>query len=202
MREVDKDILISRIVDDEAGGPDWAAFEALARADAGLWRELAQAQREHSALCRGVGSALACAEAVEAPAHLHEGLGRRARVVAMWAGWAAAAAVALAWVGVGPGLDPGTTGEGQVHAAGVFGSASEALQRYLELGREQGTVLEELPEHEVVDAVAHEDGLRVIYIRRIVEQRVVDEVYKPAQDELGRTMQVPVRLLLSRPDPL
>lgn len=128
-----------------------------------------------------------------------------------WGGWAAAAAVVLSWSLSSPWAthqrpDPGAgPGSGQVAqreapegvqaaSGGVMvRNAAEALRAYMDKGREDGWVVEELPEHVLIEAHRRPDGeVEVLYLRQILERAVVDEAYRLAEDEAGRL--VPVRM--------
>ncbi len=199
MNSPDRDILISRVVDGTALDHDWAALESLAQKDPGLWRDLAQSQRQHAALVSVVGSAVRIAD--ETPLDIPEShvIGRISGV-ARWGGWAAAAAVALAWLG---GARPGgqshmqTAGPpGGITGAPAFTDPAEALGAYLRLGLDQGTVLGEMPAKVVLQTLPADDGSQrydVYYLRQIVERARVDDVYRMSSDELGRTSPLPTR---------
>ncbi len=45
MDPLDRDLLVSRVVDGVASSADWAALDDLARTESSIWRDLAQAQR-------------------------------------------------------------------------------------------------------------------------------------------------------------
>lgn len=194
MTTTDLDILISRVVDQEATDADWSALHALAAQDALVWRRLAQAQRDHAKLTADIDAALACADRVDVPSHEHfsESLTERVRVVLTWSGWAVAAAVALAWLGV---IDLGVstrTANPNATTAGVVpaflrDNPQEALNVYMEEGRRQGFVLGEA-DHRVLDILVDEEGTgqAVIYLRQIIEIKDTPQLYMHPKDELGR----------------
>ncbi|MEO1007624.1 MAG: hypothetical protein AAFX79_03600 [Planctomycetota bacterium] len=96
----DRDLLITRVVDDAASAQDWALLRAMAEDDPSLWRELFEAQHAQAELARIVGDAISVADGVEVPLdQLPAGRLRPVAVVraAGWVGWAAAAVVA-AWM--------------------------------------------------------------------------------------------------------
>ena len=97
---VDRDLLISRVVDDAASAGDWAQLRALAEYDPSVWRELFEAQHAQAELAQAVQQAIAIADGIEAPVESLPGHGLRfrARQVAGWAGWAVAASVAVVWM--------------------------------------------------------------------------------------------------------
>ena len=79
MAQPDKDILISRVVDDEATGEDWAALKELAERDPAVWRDLAEAQYTSIGLASAVQAAIEVADDVEAPVHEHIRARQRSR---------------------------------------------------------------------------------------------------------------------------
>lgn len=191
MTSPDRDILISRVVDGSALDHDWAAMESLAQKDPLLWRELAQSQRQHAALVSLVNEASRIADATDIEIPETHVIGRLSGV-ARWGGWAAAAAITVAWLG---GLRTGvpvtntadlTRGLG---SSQKFDSPADALGAYLELGGQQGTVLGEMPAKVVIRTVPADDGsprYDVYYLRQIVERARVDDLYRMSNDELGR----------------
>lgn len=196
-----REVLITRVVDGAARVRDWDELDRLSSRDPGLWRDLAMSQRQHAAMSAAVGEAEDRADRIVAPIDevLHFRLAERSRRVSAWGGWAAAAAVGLAWLGV-PMLRPATpTGTDAPATAGVgLVSAGEALQQYLSRGAENGTVLGEVPGKLIVDARPAADGrgYEVTYLRQIVEREVVPTLYGSSVDESGRAVPsgVPVRL--------
>ncbi len=101
MREpADRDLLISRVVDDAASPGDWQQLRALAEYDPSVWRELFEAQHAQAELAQAVQQAIAIADGIDAPIdQLSAPAFRfRFRQAASWAGWAVAASVAVIWV--------------------------------------------------------------------------------------------------------
>jgi len=96
----DRDLLVSRVVDDAASAADWDELRSLAEYDPSVWRELFEAQRAQAELTQAVQQAIAIADEVDAPVeHLpRAGLGLGLRQVASWGGWAVAASVAIFWM--------------------------------------------------------------------------------------------------------
>lgn len=116
---VDRDLLISRVVDDAASAEDWQQLRALAEYDPSVWRELFEAQHAQAELSQAVQQAIAIADGVDAPVDDLGGMSLRFRFrqAATWAGWAVAATVAVVWVA--PQLmGPATSGPGS-NLAGV-----------------------------------------------------------------------------------
>lgn len=108
---IDRDLLISRVVDDMASASDWLQLRAMAEIDASVWRELFEAQHAHSEFTQAVRQAIQFADGVDAPVGELSSppLVYRFRQASRWAGWAVAAGVALAWVA--PAYLIGTTTE-------------------------------------------------------------------------------------------
>lgn len=194
------DVLIARVVDGEATQVEWDRLCLEAQRQPALWRELAESQREQSALVAAVGRVLAAADEVEAPAHelgtiqFH----RRVRSFASWGGWAVAALVALAAIGPRLGF-MSSTGP----TAGVPGNLmpvadsdlllrdpapKDVLAAYYNRGMQRGTVLGEMPERVLIGTrpVANGKGVEVVYIRQIMEREVVPGLYRLGTDEAGR----------------
>lgn len=209
----DRDLVISRVVDGRAGTREWSTIESIAATDASIWRELAMAQRDQRALELLVSSAGSIAEATSLPhagEPAHVELPRRR--TGSWAGWAAAAAILLAYItGVplnGLKLNPpgGTNGGGQTAGINlpVSLSADEALANYLTAGKKEGSVLGEIPDKLLVEATpATNGGYRVITIRQILEVHQVDNLlhFPTSKDEQGNTVTqaVPVTIRSSQP---
>jgi len=189
-----EDILISRVVDGEASDADWRELEALSSLDATVMRRLAEAQSREAALREAVAGALVRAETVELPGRHVDTVYRFRSRLQSWTGWAAAAAVALAWAAAGGGLRPAT--EGQVAGAswGTPASTEEAFERYQLMGLAEGRVLGELP-LVMLRAEQREDGRTdVTYLRRVLERKTVTGVYEPGVDAEGKPTLLPARL--------
>lgn len=141
-----------------------------------------------------------------------------------WTGWALAACLAGAWVvsnsisfpDRGARLDRGLghaagadgsraagTGSGDIVRASL--SPDEALRAYLDLGRESGSVVGELPGKPVIERRAAEDGngFDVVYVRQIIERRRVPTLYEFGQsDEFGRAVAAPIPVRTGTADTL
>jgi len=210
--ETELDILITRAIDGRASATDWAEIERLGDRDPGVWRELATAQRDEASLRRAVSLSLARVDSVELAdaVHAHEvthaahTMSRRTRAVATWAGWAAAAAVGIAFFtqqprenGADRSLNPAIAGVGAPQ--GQIESAADMLARYLDQGRQEGKVIQEVPEKWLLSAEPTGDGSRqqVIYLRLIMERAEVPEFYTFSQDEWGNP--APARIQIQTP---
>ena len=199
MEEIDRDMLISRVVDDQATDADWAQLRRLGENDAGVWRELAEAQHEHAELCRAVESAIAVADDIDAPveAGVQRRFAQRIRVVTTWGGWAVAATLVLAWVSA-----PADFREAR---AGILDlTPDQAIQRYLDEGRRTGQVIEEIPQRILIETrpEVNGDGLEVIFLRQFIERTHVRTLYRSGQDEFGRRISVPIKFEVRLSNPL
>lgn len=193
-----RDILVARVVDGEATSEDWRELRTIAADDQAIWAEIAEQQDLKRELDDAVEDAISVAERVALPMHEHASVApnRRVRLVLTTGGWLVAASILVAWTismreGVrtmpAPGGGPTTAG-----IASPINTASEALAKYLELGKQSGEVIGELPTSLVIERTPNEDGgYNVIYLRQIVEKTTVDGVYQPATDDAGQTFFVP-----------
>lgn len=215
----DRDVLISRVIDGVASQAEWTALEGLATADASVWRDLALAQRDAARLALAVGRAVAAAEHCELPDHapirFEEAHVRFARTARTWLGWAAAAAIAAAFLMVnrggpiGPADAPLTAG---LSAGGIAQAPDEHLARYISAGQQAGTVLGEVPQKVLLEAqpVVMEGGrqaFEVVFVRQIVERSRVDDLYTFSTrfNELGQPTTVkpqPVRIVNTSRNPM
>lgn len=234
---IDPDILVTRVIDGRDTAADWQSLEAAAGADPEVWRTLALAQRDHRALVRQVRLETAVAEHVSAPAHAmraarHEArldsqldshldsqldshrreMAHRTRRVSAWAGWAAAAAMVVAFVGrMGANVDPSDANSAARSVLGPaaagstasleqpLGDAAAALQSYLNKGRQDGRVIGEQPMRLLgFEQLADGAGYRVVYERPIVESAVVSVPYIVTADDLSNQGQVQLRELQPR----
>lgn len=202
----DLDLLISRVVDEQASDDDWALLRRLGDKDAAVWRDLAEAQHEHAELCRALESTIAVADGVEVPIeqYIQARFAHRIRVVARWGGWAVAAVLALAMI-QNPSLP-----DADVNTAGLLGprlgevTPEVALQRYIEEGRRTGQVLEEIPRRVLIGtrALSGNRGFEVIFVRQFIERAHVQTLYQTGQDEFGRRISWPIDIKATRSDPL
>jgi len=194
------DRLISRIVDGEADSEDWDTFRVVAADDQGVWAELSETQRTNSVLSDALRGRAAIADTVELPdshadpAHLQH----RFDLVSRWGGWAAAAAIVLVWFtgGLPTGTDTGGNQAGLVPGVSLANATPEqALDRYKEAGLASNSVITELPDPVVVETRMMQDGsVEVIFLRQILERRVVSQVLTQTRDDLGRPIAVPAKV--------
>ena len=199
-----RDVLIGRVVDGEASSQDWAEIRELAGDDQSIFAEIAELQdlrRDTMEMVDEVGD---LAEGVELPLYMHpkSSPAGRLKFAGVWGGWAVAAMVAVAWsIGLRPG-DPLLVGDlNQGTQTGSLGgsviqTAGDALQQYLDLGKESGEVVGELPSGIVLEKTPLTDGsgYEVLYIRPIIERAVVHNVFREVQTESGQMKIVPAQL--------
>jgi hypothetical protein len=215
------DILLTRAVDGRASREDWIALEAFAAREPSVWRELALAQRDQALLTEAVERELAAAGRVDLPsvmasvragAQADENSDARSVHVrggrlAIWGGWAAAAAVALLYVNRVPtaSQQPMDGANSSVNQAslipGLFDrelskkSADEVRDMYVTRANAEGRLVSEVPAQILLEATPLPDGrLQVRYIRQFMETATVPVLYRFSQDELGQPQPVRVRV--------
>jgi hypothetical protein len=200
----EREMLIGRLIDGEAGPAEWSALQAMAESDPAVWAEVAEAQRVHALLTGEVRRATTAADRVDAPTDRHvtvppavHRMNDRVRQITTWGGWAAAAALLLTWAATvpvpagsdGPALDPSPRAN--------LGPASvpDLLQAYLDKGKRSGDVIEERPNKVLIEATPMDDGrYEVVFERRILEKAVVEGLFRFSQDEAGRAVPIQVSL--------
>lgn len=203
------DLLISRIADGEATTQDWSAFSTLAEKSPAAWRHLAQAQRDHQSLSLAVGVALHAADRVDLPSRdmadsfLHRDRATSpAHRIRQYGGWAVAAAVALAWLGVNggqftlpAGKSPGTE-TANIIPAGYFkvSSPDDALALYRDQSKKDDRYIAEVPVLLESSPATTGKGYEVVYVRQFVERARVDNLLRFAQDETGKLIPVKVNI--------
>jgi hypothetical protein len=207
------DSIISHVVDGEATPLEWKTFEERASNEPRLWRELAHAQRDAAALRGALSAAGVIADRVSLPPiaaapngdvssrHEPRGLGHphlRLNRLGAWTGWAAAAIITIiAAIALRnhepPGPGPDTAGLPILRQAST---SADAWNDYLSLGKQDGTVLGEMPGRMLVETrpVSHGQGFEVIFIRQVMERRVVPDLYEVnGTDETGQPTLTRVR---------
>ncbi|MBK7403189.1 MAG: hypothetical protein IPJ41_00805 [Phycisphaerales bacterium] len=198
MSGLDRDVLITRVIDGESSPEDWAAFRALAERDPSVWHELADVQQDRAELGSALLEAVSLADRVEAPidAHAGERLSVRVRTAASWLGWVAAAAVAVAAFVDRSGSPVGSDLESARANLFPISSPEDALKVYFDKGHQAGSVLGEVPERLLVSSTpSPEGGYEVVFLRQIVERQRVQDFYRMGQDEAGNSVAVPYRPL-------
>lgn len=198
-----RDLLISRVIDGSATPEDWSSFRILAAKDADVWTDLSDAQREHEALSEVMHLASSIADGVDLPGGSGSPLVFESRVTttARWGGWAIAAVLLLGWFtgtismntpnGINAGPNGATAGMIPLRQA----DSSQAFDQYMQAGQNSGLVLGEMPNQIVVETKPLLDGtIEVIYIRQVVERKVLEKAYRETADEFGTPIVVPVDL--------
>ena len=190
--------LISRVIDGDASDDQWREFEAMAEADPELWRHMAEAQRDHSALVFGMSAEGAKADSFRL-SRSSDGTGTipqqhrlRLASASAWSGWAVAALIAIASsLTLKDRHFDSRTHEPKVRTAGLpFDSAADSFfDAYLERGQQTGQVVAEVPTRVLVDTrpVGSGQGFEVIYIRQVLERTVVPDIFEiEGENELGQ----------------
>jgi hypothetical protein len=189
------DLLINRIIDDEAGEADRRRFDELARSDPDLWRRVALRQQDLMLLAEQVGEATASAAETDLPHRWF--LPRRLSWPLALAGWAAVIIIALSWslsALVDRELAARNAAPMPVQNAPL--TPEQHLQRYLEAPY----VLADL-QPEVLEVEQLSDGrVAVRFVRRIEEIAFLDPQLQLPVDEDGALTKDPVRLRESEPD--
>jgi len=196
----ERELLISRVLDGGASATEFDRLRELASIDSSIWRDLGEAQRLHDGLGAIMGDASALASRVEIegddePQHRLRLVG--GAFVSRLGGWIAASVVICAWVvSGGPSGSPTSVPDSQIGGVVpvVRPTPEQALQQYLDVGREQGKVIGELPGGKVLERrpLPDGEGYEVLYVRPILERAIVTDVYRVAEDDVGNAQAVPV----------
>ncbi len=200
----ERDVLITRVIDGAATSDDWATFRATAAHDPSIWAQLARTQQIHETMCQRVQSELAAADRIELPGGLIDDRPVHARLdmVSRWGGWAAAIAIMVVWI-FGQSSPMDISNEHNPVKAGMPGSGilldqakpDQAFDQYLSSGQTLGQVIGEMPDRIVIETRPMPDGtIEVLYLRQIIERRVIDHAYREMRDETGNVFPVPVKL--------
>jgi hypothetical protein len=203
MKTIDErtELLISRAVCGDAAADEWDELTARADSDGRVWRELGVTLRDQSALVAIAAGAGDCAESVAAPKTAGRGATlapawRGSLRLTSWTGWAVAAGLAIAigarWLGA-----PASPEALPVSAAGIstpadatlVRNAQEALDAYLERGRTEKRVIQQMPRMLLLEARPNPtgEGYEILYLRQLMERAVVPDLYQfGAEEEDGR----------------
>lgn len=212
--------LITRLVDGVSTGEDWTMLGELARIDKTIFADLATTRAMNAELCDQVHAAVAVHSRVDLRGsddrgHAYGIGGERAssrggtiagdpdalraagKLPPAWKlGWAVAAALALVagwqWVGLNHRIS--TSGNEAINTAGILpvGNPEQALDAYYKLGKKTGLVVMELPQRYVLESRPTADGKHeVLYLRQVLERAVVDDLYRFGSDDQGRPVLVP-----------
>lgn len=227
MNDMTEDVLLGRVGSGEDGDDRaWRAIETAAKNEPALWERTARALHAELGVRQSLESALAAADRAEIPdeafdlAHLDApddeadafgggagsipGAGaqtyRISPAMTHWSGWAVAAMIAIAWLGVwtnrplvsnGNGAGPMQAGPPEFSLTSL--SPDEVYDAYRVRGYEEGRLVQELPML-MVETRAIRDGqaIEVLYIRQTLERATVDSVFSFSEDETGQMRYVPV----------
>ena len=196
-----RDLLISRVIDGRASTEDWDRFRALAANEPAIWCELAETQQSHEMVRDELMLELTAADRVELPGGVIDDAStkRRMSIASKWGGWAIAAALLVAWSLGMPRADEGTTGTnpqtaGLLPVIGLSDAEPEqAFNQYMTAGQKAGRVIAEVPNQVIVETTPMPDGsIEVLYLRQVIERKVMDSAYRIIHDEAGN--EVPVRI--------
>lgn len=195
-----EDVLIGRVVDGEASAGDWDSLEGIARTDGAVWERLGHAQRAHARLEREVDDAIALAELIDVPSAHTLAINTFHSRLRQYAGWAAAAVVAVAWLsyqGLGPSIGAGQVAGVQLPRDEVLRQTppEQLLAQYVKSGLAKGRVLGEMPTV-FVDSrdLGAGQGKEVWFLRQILERIEVTDmaVVSVQMDEHGTQRFVPL----------
>jgi hypothetical protein len=193
--ELEAEVLISRMIDGEAGDTDRARFELLATAEPDLWRQLALRQQDQTLLTEEVATATDAIDQIELRrSWLMPG---RLTWVLSLSGWAALIIVALSWGATAlmnqqlSAREHGPT----LEEASTLLSPEQHLLHY----REAPYVVGDM-EPEVLDVEPLSDGrVAVRFVRRFEEVAFLDPSRELPVDENGELTSDPLRLRQSEP---
>ncbi len=187
------DVLLARAI----AGDDAALAEVRARgaSDPAVLEELAMWQADELRLVRVARELDAAASRVDAP-HAHPRAVRRAGL-----GWAAAAAIALAWFAQSSfsrngGADNASPRASVAGVSGGFASADDAFDAYVAKARQEGVVTGDVAPPTIVRSreLGDGQGFEVIVVRQVYERRVAPQVIRFAPSgETGRMRPVVIR---------
>lgn len=221
--EGNTELLLSRAVDGTLSDAQWASLEAKAQHDPALWRELCLLHRDDLAVRARVQQTTELTTTQQALVLASHAEPSSARAWMGWAAAAVLGLVAAISISRGGGplggtlggtlagsgpivqdmrANAGPAGGTQTAGLGSFLNLDDALNaatpqqllgRYVQSGREQGSVFGVMPERVVLHSTPLEDGkgYEVYFVRQIVERAHVPAFYRLGIDELGNAAQVP-----------
>lgn len=204
-REIDREVLISRLLDGRAKPEDWRAFRAAAERQGIMWDDLIESATDLQSLSRAVNlvaEGTTCIDVHEAARRdagrlRSGGLSRINRL-----GWLVAACLALGLISVTLRQRDITYKPAPVNQAGFLSSmtSQQLMDQYYEAGKREGRVIGELPQVTELERrpLGEGKGYEVLYLRHVLERAVVDDVYKLGTDDAGQPVVIPAGLR-SRP---
>jgi len=204
---VERDILLSLGVGGEATDPQWDVIAAQARQDHAFARDFVLHARDQAALSSMMSEADAIAARVDLPAShvaprsagseplrvvphgsVHTEGGTAGRLGA-WAGWLVAACLLAGFLKIGQTPPSAPEGRGNAMQAGLGTTAEDALRVYLDRGRSEDRVIDEMPHRLLLESrpLADGSGTELLYLRQFLERTVVPDLYRlDGQNELGQ----------------
>ena len=205
MNEARVDSLISHVIDGDATDTQWNELVASAEKNPGIWRDLAESQRDQLVLSRAMNAAVEIVEDVSAPIEQIELLRQREATgtrhmsrASSWSGWAVAAIIALAAFSNRMGMNMNGSPNPNVIPAD-FLTPDAAFDEYLRLGQESGEVVGEIPTRVIVSSEKNSSGqgYDLICLRQVMIRLKVNDLYEIAgRDDQGQPM-----LIQYQPEP-
>ncbi len=182
-----RDQLISRVVDRCESAADWDALAEIEGERGEVWRELAQALRCEAELRSVMSTELERADRVALPM---SSTPAQRFTLPTWSGWLAAAACLALW------FASSQAEAEQPPAAPALAVVETENAELVEATTPEETdtsIITELPMVVVeTKPAANGVGYEVVYLRRVLESRTVDQVLELAPDESGGLRPVPV----------
>lgn len=179
-----EDILISKAADGVASPEEWDEIRRLGALDPTVLERLAAESRAAALLAQGLDEATGVADSIEIDTARATGAAHMRFRLRVWSGWAAAAVLAVAWLG--DAVTGGGLFFGGAAGFGAATSADQALDHYRALGAAEGRFVSELPMVMLETMSDPETGrVEVLYLRRILERAEVSGMYTAAPDENG-----------------
>lgn len=178
MTESRQEILITRYVDQSASPEDLRELTRMAQSDADLWNQLQQAVDDHAALMLAVDRETAIVDDISIrdltnnPVPVEPALIQRPAhtLWSRWSGWAAAAVLAIVWVGLEQ-LPTARNLPTPISNPVQVSNVDDALANYISTAKSQGRLLQELPKV-LIRTQPSADGTEteVTYLRQFVER--------------------------------
>jgi hypothetical protein len=194
------DILIGRMLDDEATSDDCEHFERMAHQHPSLWKALALRQQDMMRLSRTMDERTRTADDVELPGTRRGDVNRKLSALLTLSGWAALIVVAALWMTTAQSDRMFDASANRVAVAPpVDMTADDHFAAYLQAGRDSGQVINQLPPT-LLEQIELPDGrLRLRIMRRVEESLIVDPDQQPETDQYGNLMTDPSKLRTPSP---
>ena len=188
--EIELDILLSRAVSGDRDA--LAAVRARGASDPSILEELAMWQADELRLARAAREIHAVADTVALPP-ARPAFGGRVGL-----GWAVAALIALAWFGRSVVPMRAVDVQPRENLAGFsgFATSDDAFDAYVEKARSEGVIYGDVEAPTIIGSreLGAGEGFEVLIMRKIVERRVLPELYRLAPvDESGALAPVVIR---------